>query len=79
MFLCDAWFEVTVVMVGFFQPAKSVGGRRWFARRNSSRCPRCRNAGTILALDTVIMKCPAHFHQIWPEPEKIQADEIFLP
>jgi hypothetical protein len=26
MFLCDVWFQVAVVPVGFFQPAKSVGG-----------------------------------------------------
>jgi hypothetical protein len=26
MFLCDVWFQVSVVPVGFFQPAKGVGG-----------------------------------------------------
>jgi len=26
MFLCDVWFQVAVVPVGFFQPAKGVGG-----------------------------------------------------
>jgi hypothetical protein len=26
MFLCDVWFQVAVVSVGFLQPAKCVGG-----------------------------------------------------
>jgi hypothetical protein len=26
MFLCDVWFQLAVVPVGFFQPAKGVGG-----------------------------------------------------